>query len=168
MASKTHTFSESNAKGKLGESIITEYFTRKGYTVLPASMEQNKSGYDLLVTNDKGKEYYIEVKTDSVGETTHNLFWEMEVSGKPGWTQKYTEDSKVLICVLLPVSRRMYIFSAKSLPRMTTYIEENFPNSKKYVDNVVNQGTPREVHYVAWGYLLPFSTLSKFSKVYSV
>lgn len=141
------------------------YFQGKGYTVTSASkVQQIQEGIDFIL--HKGDiEYQVEVKTEYRAESTGNVFWEMEVSGKPGWTQKYASDSKVLICILLPVARQVYIFYAKSLPRITEYVKDNFENSKRIISN--SSGKSNKI-YTAWGYLLPLPHLAKFAKMYTI
>lgn len=160
-----HTFTESVKKGSVGESVIRAHFESKGWTCTPAALLEQKSvGIDFTLSKGD-RNYGLEVKTEYSAEKTGNVFWEMEVSGKPGWTQKYAEDSKILICTLLPYSRVIYLYFAKSLPKITQYIRDNFENSKRTVYNTSGvQGRTLN----AWGYLLPLPHLAKFSKKYKI
>jgi hypothetical protein len=160
-----HNFVTSNSKGKLGETLIKEYLQAKGWEVTDATRQQQlKKGIDFTVRKD-GKSFALEVKTEYRAESTGNVFWEMEVDGKPGWTQKYKEGSQVLICTLLPIKRIVYMYFSKSLPRITSYVEDNFQSTKKII---TNQKGRSDKTYLSWGYLLPLEHLSKFAKMYTL
>lgn len=152
-------------RGKVGESILQAYLELKGWTITSATkQEQLKEGIDFKVAKGD-KHYSLEVKTEYSAERTGNVFWEMEVDGKPGWTQKYQQDSDVLVCTLLPIRRVVYMYFAKSLPRITQYIKDNFEGTKRVVTNTHYRSGKT---YLSWGYLLPLEHLSKFSKMYKI
>lgn len=160
-----HNFASSNSKGKLGESVVKEYLQGKGWEVTDATRkEQLHKGIDFTVKKD-GKSFTLEVKTEYRAESTGNVFWEMEVDGKPGWTQKYGKDSHVVVCTLLPVKRIVYMYFSDSLPRITRYVEDNFQSTKKIITN--RKGWSDKL-YLSWGYLLPLEHLSKFAKKYTL
>lgn len=159
----THNFQESNRKGKVGESILSAFFVSKGYEVELANLQQQKEEHwDLKLRKPDTTDRYVEVKTEYKAETTGNVFWEMEVNGKPGWTQLY-DDSQldVIVTWLLPESRTIYMLKAIRLAELTELIKYEFGDKKREVYNTSSTG---KADYIAWGYLVPLTFLSKYAK----
>jgi hypothetical protein len=146
-----HIFEKSKSRGVLGEEIAREFFISKGFEVSPLLSidEQYRKGYDFRVSK-QGIVSNIEVKTDFLAGFTKNIFWEVEVDGKPGWTQKYGSESTVTICWVIPDISLICIFPANKLLDIE-YID--YPEKE-----VINE------HYVAKGFLVPLSIVKSKSK----
>lgn len=150
-----HNFVDSKIRGDRGEEIVADYFSKKGYSIRFLTVpEQKELLYDLHLTRKDGKEFKIEVKTEFKAERTNNVFWETQVNGKPGWTQKYDENSDVKIIWVLPYSRYFYIAHAKHL--------KNFPYAQYPLVPVFNTG------FKAEGHLVPLCDLKSICKTYRV
>jgi hypothetical protein len=162
-----HNFTESNRKGKVGESILSAFFESKGYTVTPATLSQQKEEHwDLKLTKENIETKYIEVKTEYRAESTGNVFWEMDVNGKPGWTQLYSDSTlNIFLTWLLPVSRTVYILKANRLQELTEYIESEFKDKRREVYNTASTTSGK---HVSWGYLVPLSWLSTIVNKFKV
>lgn len=161
-----HDFNVSLNRGQVGESIIEAFLTSKGYSVkrVEGKAAQLELGYDLEASKLETT-LRIEVKTDYRSESTGNFYWEMEVSGKPGWTQKYQDkQEKIYIFLLQPNTRKLFIFPASKLPFITEYIKDNFPGSIRRVTNKGHQGRLLS----SWGYLVPCEHMKKLAKCYSI
>ena len=78
MGNKIYNFKDSLIAGKLGEDIVIDYIKKKNYfqsieDVSEIRKYQNKD-IDLLCVDKYGKEYSIEIKTDSYD--SGNIFFE--------------------------------------------------------------------------------------------
>jgi hypothetical protein len=150
MGRKVHEFSQSFQIGKIGETLMRDYFESLGFQVYSLNKKEQKEYlYDLRIS--KGNRIYgVEVKTELKGEQTGNIFYETEVDGKPGWTQKYSDDSKVVIVWVLPISLKAYMLPASKL------LEIPYEDYEKR--EVLN---PR---YSAIGYKVPLSIVKPLCK----
>lgn len=149
-----HTFQASNAKGKIGESVIKEYFESLGYKVSNLSVKAQKEKlYDLeCVREDNNpKQFQIEVKTELRAEDTGNIYYETIVGDKPGWCLKYPEDTEVIIMWYLPISRQILCLPARKLKQIDY---ESFPYKTVW--------NPR---YTAGGYVIPLTYMKERCKV---
>lgn len=149
-----HTFSQSNAKGKIGESVITQYFESLDYEVTKLSVkEQKEKLYDLeCVREDNNpKQFQIEVKTELRAEDTGNIYYETIVGDKPGWCLKYSEDSKVIIMWYLPISNKVLCLPARKLKEIDY---EAYPYKTVW--------NPR---YTAGGYVVPLTYMYERCKI---
>jgi hypothetical protein len=163
----THKFVESHVKGKVGESILSAFFVSKGYGVQLANLEQQKEEHwDLRLIKPETTDRYVEVKTEYKAETTGNVFWEMEVNGRRGWTQLYSNSElNVVIAWLLPTSRTTYLLKASRLAELTEVIKYEFGDKKREVYNTSSTG---KADYISWGYLVPLTFLSKYAKKFKL
>jgi hypothetical protein len=144
--------------GKQGEAEISEYFRSIGYKITPATLyQQLHENWDIKIEKD-GEVNFIEVKTEPTAERTNNVFWEMQVGDKPGWTQKYTSNSlEVIIIWFLPVSKVFYAMSSKRLELISKIVENAFP-----IRTIQNKG------FSAFGHLVPLSFLKTKTKQFNI
>ena len=96
---KIHNFQSSLSFGKQIESQLDEIFSR-WYQIKEVSLEdERKLGIDRIFTRKDGSKLRIEYKADRQTINTSNIFIELEVSGKPGWTKKTVADVVVYAIV---------------------------------------------------------------------
>lgn len=87
-----HNFNSSLRFGKTIESQLDYYFS-KWYSIETVSLEEEKRfGIDRIFTKSDGTKLKIEYKADRWTINTSNIFIELEVSGKPGWSRKTIAD----------------------------------------------------------------------------
>lgn len=113
--------------GLIGENIVKKYFENKGYKSTHASVkEELQFGYDFIVEKEEER-FKIEVKTELKAITTSNIFFELIANNKPGWTQKYNENSDVFIYWVLPHLEEIWVLPASRLKTLEQKAkEENF------------------------------------------
>ncbi len=87
-----HNFQNSLTFGKAVEVQLDEIFSR-WYQIEEVSLsDEKKLGIDRIFTKSDGTKLKIEYKADKWSLKTGNIFIELEVNGKPGWTRKTVAD----------------------------------------------------------------------------
>lgn len=87
-----HNFNNSLSFGKQAELQLDEIFSR-WYQIEEVSLaDERKLGIDRIFTKADGTKLKVEYKADKWALKTGNIFIELEVSGKPGWTKKTVAD----------------------------------------------------------------------------
>lgn len=87
-----HNFKNSLNFGKQAESQLDEIFS-KWYQIKEVSLDdERKLGIDRIFTKTDGTQLTVEYKADRQALKTGNIFIELEVGGKPGWTRKTVAD----------------------------------------------------------------------------
>lgn len=151
---KIHQYTKSKVKGDLGEDTLVTYYSNLGYKVTKTNLSIQKSKlnpYDLLITK-RNLSFLLEIKTEYVGESTGNLFFETEVGGKLGWCKKYTKDSNVVIVWYLPISKKLIYLPAYKL------VSIDLTKYRQRVVSNVDQGITK-------GYLVPIKDVEKIGAV---
>jgi len=137
--------------GQAYEGLLNRYFTSKGASVIPATIEEQFQGIDAIVDGDP-----FEYKTDFRADETGNCFIEMisnDVTGRQGWL--YTSQATWL-CIYLPQSDRLFFLRFPVL-RSTLQSEWNYPVKRTRPDQ--NCG------YNSWGMIVPIEEIKKISAI---
>lgn len=130
---RTHNFQDSLSFGKTIEQELDVVFSR-WYSIEPVTLDDEKKlGIDRIFTRKDGTTIKVEYKADRWAINTSNIFIELEVSGKPGWTVKTAADVVVYAIVdkLNQIDSALLLtqdFIKKMLP-----VWEQFP--KKHIRN---------------------------------
>lgn len=85
----TYNFDEQMQTGDQGEKIMDDFFAARGYTIRPATPEEQRRGIDRAFRSPKtGRVSLVEYKSDHTAARTGNAFIEtvsVDSAGKPGW-----------------------------------------------------------------------------------
>lgn len=97
--STIHDFKTSLTFGKKAEVELDKIFST-WYQIEEVSLEDEKKlGIDRIFTRKDGTKVTVEYKADRWAINTSNIYIELEVSGKPGWTKKTVADIVVYAIV---------------------------------------------------------------------
>ncbi len=92
MPPTVHNFQRSLSFGKQAEQQLDTIFS-KWYQIEEVSLaDEKKLGIDRIFTKPNGQTLRVEYKADRLALKTGNIFIELEVNGKPGWTRKTVAD----------------------------------------------------------------------------
>lgn len=95
----THDFKTSLKFGKRTEEELDKIFST-WYQIEEVSLaDEKKLGIDRIFTRKDGTTVRVEYKADRWAINTSNIFIELEVSGRPGWTKKTVADIVVYAIV---------------------------------------------------------------------
>jgi hypothetical protein len=150
---------DSKRVGKIGEDIVEKYFLDKEYTVEKLSIDdQLVKRYDYLVTKGE-KQFKIEVKYDRSLDREKECCFETKIylaennfNSIPGWTQKYSALSKVLIMYVLPSTKQFLVIEAKRLK------EINYRQFRS-VSKDIHINCSMTAHYIPLSHLLNYGKL---------
>lgn len=100
----TYDFHQQMQQGDDGEAFLDTFFGEKGYTIRPATREEQRQGIDREFTSPRtGKVSKVEYKTDHTAARTGNAFIEtvsVDIAGKMGWA--LTSQADILIYYIPP------------------------------------------------------------------
>lgn len=148
---KIHNFQSSLSFGKQIEAQLDEIFSC-WYQIEEVSLEdERKLGIDRIFTRKDGSKLRIEYKADRQTINTSNIFIELEVSGKPGWTKKTAADI-VIYSVIDKLNRVDSVlilsqeFIKSSLPKWEQLPKKRIQNTNFYgigvlvsIDSIVDE-----------------------------
>lgn len=164
-----HTFKQSKKLGDIGEKVVKDFLTKRGYRVENVSIPEQKAKHiDFKCYVGDTLVFYVEVKTDFQATKTGNIFWEYEVDGKPGWGNQYSEDRPeipILLIWYLPGQDNLYSIYSDRISTISKWCVEN-RMVKKYITNYKGNKQDLDIdnmHYTSYGYLIPLEEFYKFT-----
>ena len=113
-------FEQQNAKGKVGEALVSQYLINKGWDVEDTSSNPDyfKKDIDFLVSKN-GLDMAIEVKTEAKMNETGNMFIEDKISysygSKPGWRHYCEAD---YMWHVNPKTQIAFVYKAKDMAEL--------------------------------------------------
>jgi hypothetical protein len=154
-----YDFDQQMKQGDAGEGFLDQYFASKGYTIQPATRDQQRQGIDREFTSPRtGKLSLVEYKTDHTAARTGNAFIEtvsVDVAGKMGWA--LTSQADILI-YYIPPAHTIYVLPFMALHwEMPRWLRDYPPRQAQ------NNG------YVTHGIIIPLTELALHAiRVYDV
>jgi hypothetical protein len=146
-----YDFDNQMRQGDQAAEFLDTFFRGKGYTIRPATRDEQRAGIDRVFTSPKdGKVSLVEYKADSAAARTGNAFIEtisVDAAGKMGWA--LTAKSDILV-YFIPPTGVIYVLQFKTLQfELPRWIREYPPRSA------------RNNSYSTHGIIIPLTELDK-------
>jgi len=148
-----YNFNEQLKHGDKGEAELDRYF-EKFYIISKVSAALQKQGIDRIFIDDFGSNFFVEYKTDYVGDKSGNAFIEtVSVSSVTSTRLGWIHTSKAhWIIYYLAKSRIAYVLSPPKLRPLLDEWHQKYPKRC-----ILNQGWHTE------GLLVPLSIIQKLA-----
>jgi hypothetical protein len=154
-----YDFDHQMRQGDQAAEFLDKFFQGKGYSIRPATRDEQRDGIDRAFTSPKdGKTWLVEYKADSAAARTGNAFIEtisVDAAGKMGWA--LTAQADILV-YYVPPTGVIYLVQFKVLQwELPRWIRDYPPRSAQ------NNG------YATHGIIIPLAELEKSAmRVYRI
>jgi hypothetical protein len=154
-----YDFDHQMRQGDQAAEFLDEFFRGKGYSIRPATREEQRAGIDRAFISPKdGKSWLVEYKADSAAGRTGNAFIEtvsVDAAGKMGWALTAKAD---ILVYYIPPTGVIYLVQFKSIQwELPRWIRDYPPRSAQ------NNG------YATHGIIIPLAELEKAAmRVYRI
>lgn len=125
---KIYDFRAQLAHGESGENLFKTYFEKQGYSIIPATRQEQFKGIDFHLVNAEGMPVTVEVKTDSY--KSGNVFVELVSNSETktqGWA--YKTAAEWLVYYLKAYGYALVIRPSSLRSKLPQWIEE-FPSKE--------------------------------------
>jgi len=147
-----YDFDRQLTQGEQGEAFLDSFFAGRGYTIVPVSRDDQRTGIDRIFTDPAGHEFRIEYKTDFTAVKTGNAFIEtisVDSAGKMGWSLTSTCD----YLVYYVPGQVIYMLAQRSLRWALTAWMREYPTR-----------TAKNNGYSTHGLLVPLEKIAEFAE----
>lgn len=157
--SKIHSFGQSMKVGKVGEKVISKYLMEnkniKELLDVRSDRAYQKIDVDYIAKMADGKEYQIEIKTDSYD--SGNIYYETLSSEETGSAGCFEKTEADFLFYYFMQTDKLYIFSMNEYREWFNLMRLEF-DQKGYKKAVRNRGY-KDSTYTSIGYAYPLALL---------